>query len=99
MTYASPAWEFAADSHLMKLQRLAIFQGAHWFGICIWRSKFHMYMTTKQNYAGSKQKSYNIMIIKMFATLDKAKLDIESIRGLNLAAVKHMTVPVTRLPF
>jgi hypothetical protein len=22
MTYASPAWEFAADTHLMKLQRL-----------------------------------------------------------------------------
>jgi hypothetical protein len=24
MTYASPAWEFAADTHLMKLQRLQI---------------------------------------------------------------------------
>jgi hypothetical protein len=35
----------------------------------------------------------------MFATLDKAKPDIESIRGLNLAAVKHTTVQVTRLPF
>jgi hypothetical protein len=22
MTYASPAWEFAADAHLLKLQRL-----------------------------------------------------------------------------
>jgi hypothetical protein len=22
MTYASPAWEFAADTHLLKLQRL-----------------------------------------------------------------------------
>jgi hypothetical protein len=28
----------------------------------------------------------------MFAILDKAKPDIESIRGLNLAAVKHTTV-------
>jgi hypothetical protein len=31
--------------------------------------------------------------------LDKAKLDIENIRGLNLAAVKLTTVQVTRLPF
>jgi DMSO/TMAO reductase YedYZ heme-binding membrane subunit len=42
--------------------------------------------------------SYKIMITKMFAILDKAKPDIESIRGLNLAAVKHTTVHVTRLP-
>jgi hypothetical protein len=34
----------------------------------------------------------------MFATSDKAKPDTESIRGLNLAAVRHMTVEVTRLP-
>jgi hypothetical protein len=51
------------------------------------------------NYAGKKQKSYKIMIMKMFTILDKVKPDIESIRGLNLAAVNHMTVQVTRLPF
>jgi hypothetical protein len=33
----------------------------------------------------------------MFATLDKANRDIENIRGINLAAVKHTTVQVTRL--
>jgi hypothetical protein len=37
------------------------------------------------------------MITKMFAILDKAKPGIESIRGLNFAAVKHTTVQVTRL--
>jgi hypothetical protein len=37
-------------------------------------------------------------ISKMFAMLDKAKPDIESIRGLNLAAVKHTAVQVSRLP-
>jgi hypothetical protein len=36
--------------------------------------------------------------MRMFAILDKAKPDIESTRGLNLAAVKHTTVQVTRLP-
>jgi hypothetical protein len=34
----------------------------------------------------------------MFAVLDKAKLDIENIRGLNLAVVKLTTVQVTKLP-
>jgi hypothetical protein len=42
MTYASPAWESAAETHLSKLQRLqtrfsaplAIFQGAHRFANC-----------------------------------------------------------------
>jgi hypothetical protein len=38
------------------------------------------------------------MTIKMFAILDKAKPNIENIRGLNLAALRHTTVEVTRLP-
>jgi hypothetical protein len=33
----------------------------------------------------------------MFAILDNANPDIENIRGLNLSAVRHMTVQVTRL--
>jgi hypothetical protein len=38
------------------------------------------------------------MNMKMFATVDKAKPDTGNIRGLNLEAVKHTTVQVTRLP-
>jgi hypothetical protein len=34
-----------------------------------------------------------------FATLEKAKPDLESIRGLNLAAVMCMTVQVSRVPW
>jgi hypothetical protein len=34
----------------------------------------------------------------MFAILDKAKPDIETIRGLNLAVVKLITIQVTKLP-
>jgi hypothetical protein len=37
------------------------------------------------------------MTMKMFAKLDKAKPDKEYIRRLNLAAVRHTTVQVTRL--
>jgi hypothetical protein len=42
--------------------------------------------------AGSKQKSYKIM------RRNKAKRDIENIRGLNLTAVKLPIVQVTKLP-
>jgi hypothetical protein len=35
--------------------------------------------------------------MKMFAILEKAKPDIENIKALNLAAVRHKTVQVTRL--
>jgi hypothetical protein len=52
---------------------------------------------TFEKYAGNKQKSYEIMKMKMFATLDKVNADTGNIRGLRLAAVKHKTVKVTRL--
>jgi hypothetical protein len=40
----------------------------------------------------TSRKSYKIMNMQMFATLDKANRDTENIRGLNLAEVKHTTV-------
>jgi hypothetical protein len=45
----------------------------------------------------NKQKSYKIMKMKMFATLDKANPDTGNKSGLNLVAVKHTTVQVNRL--
>jgi hypothetical protein len=38
------------------------------------------------------------MITEMFAILDQAKPEVGSIRGLNLAVVKHTTVEVTSFP-
>jgi hypothetical protein len=38
------------------------------------------------------------MRMDMFAAKDKAKPDIENIRGLNLAVVKLTIVQVTKLP-
>jgi hypothetical protein len=38
------------------------------------------------------------MRMNMFAVYDKAKQDIENIRGLNLAVVKLTTVQVTKVP-
>jgi hypothetical protein len=43
-------------------------------------------------------RSQRIVKMQMFATLYKAKPDTGNIRGLILAAVKHTTVQVTRLP-
>jgi hypothetical protein len=40
----------------------------------------------------AKQKSYKIIRMNMFAIWEKAKPDIENIRGLNLAMVKLMTL-------
>jgi hypothetical protein len=36
--------------------------------------------------------------MNIFAAQDKAKPDIENIRGLNLAVVKLMTIQVIKLP-
>jgi hypothetical protein len=38
------------------------------------------------------------MEVAIFEILDKAKCNAENIRGLNLAAVKHMTVKVHKMP-
>jgi len=52
IAYAYPAWGFAADSHVLKLQRLqspphhfVIYQGAHRPAICMWCSKFRTFYT------------------------------------------------------
>jgi len=52
-------------------------------------------MTLLQNYVGDRQKSYKIMIMKMFLILDKAKL---STGNINLAAVRLTIAPVSKLP-
>jgi hypothetical protein len=38
------------------------------------------------------------MKINIFGIFDKAKPNTENMRGLNLAAVKHMTVKVDEMP-
>jgi hypothetical protein len=41
-------------------------------------------------------RSHKIMRMKMFAALEQVKPNTENIRDLNLAAVKHTTVQVTK---
>jgi hypothetical protein len=102
MTYACPAWEFAADNHLLKLQRLQnkVLRTIGNFPSCTPVRNLHLAFKLPylydyiKNYADNKHKLYKTMKTQIFATLDKAKPDT----GLNLAAVKHTTVQVTRLP-
>jgi hypothetical protein len=42
-------------------------------------------MTVLQNYAGSRQNSYEIMRVTLFSTMAKAEPRTGNIRGLNVA--------------
>jgi hypothetical protein len=107
MTYTCPAWELAADTYLVKLQRLQnkVLRTTGNFPRCTPVRDLHMafsllyiydYIT---DYAGNEQKSYRIMRMNIFAGWDKVKPDIENtrIRGLNLEVIKLMTIQVTKL--
>jgi hypothetical protein len=102
-------YEFAVENYLLKLQRLQN-KVLRTIGNFPRRTSVRdLYMAFKlpyiyicmcviiqQNYAGNKQKSCKIMKMLMFATFDKTKRDTANIRSLNLAAVKHQTVQVTK---
>jgi hypothetical protein len=100
MTYAScPAWEFAADTHLLKFQCLQkkVF---HTTGKCLRHTmvcELHMALQVPYIYncAGNKQRSYKIMKMQKFVMLEKAKPDKENIRGLNSVMVECTSVQVT----
>jgi hypothetical protein len=76
MTYASPAWEFAADAHLIKLQRLQ-----------------NKVLRT----IGNLTRRTTVRDLHIAFKFPYAH-DYTYIRGLNLAAVNHTAVQVTRLP-
>jgi hypothetical protein len=75
MTYACPAWEFAANTHLLKLQRLqnkvlrTIGNFPRHTPVCELHKAFNIkyIYDYKLSYAGNKQKSYKIMVMLMSA--------------------------------
>jgi hypothetical protein len=92
MTYASPAWEFAANTHLLKLQCLQN-KVLHTIGNFPRRtpvrellrlSIFHTSAIILQNYADNKHKLYKIIKMQMSAILGKAKPHTENIKRLKL---------------
>jgi hypothetical protein len=74
MTYACPAWEFTAYTHLLKFQRLQnkILRTIVKFPRCTPARNFYttfnlpMYTIIYKNSSGNKQKSYKIMRMNMF---------------------------------
>jgi hypothetical protein len=102
MTYACSVWEFAAGNHLVQLQRLQnkVFRTIGNFPrrtpvrdlhVDFRLPYIHDYITKL-----CRQRALVIQNNEN-ATLDKANLDTGSIRGLNMATVKHTTVLVTSL--
>jgi hypothetical protein len=104
MTYASPTQESAADTHLMKLQCLQN-------KVLCTTGNFPRHTPTCDLHKMFKIPSVYDYITKLCRqqaeviqnhnneNVHKAKPDIESIRNLNLAAVRHTTVHVTRMPW
>jgi hypothetical protein len=88
-TYACATWEYAADAHLLKLQRL---QNR------VLRAVGNLDRCTPIR---ELQVAFKIPYVYdyMYVVLDKEKPDIGSIRGLNLAAVRPTTVHLTNCSF
>jgi hypothetical protein len=101
MTYACPAWVFADEFHLLKLQRLqnkvlrTIGNFPRRLSVRDMHVAFHVPYVYENNKI--KQKQFIIMKMKMYAILDKAKPHTEYIKVLNLEAFMSMTVQMSRL--
>jgi hypothetical protein len=107
MTYAYPAWEFAADTRLLKLQRLqnkvlsTIGNFPRHIPVCELHKAFGIpyiydYITKlcrKQAKIIQIHGNANVCNIGQ----GKANRNIKNLRGLSLVAVKRTTVQVIRL--
>jgi hypothetical protein len=106
MTYASPAWEFEANIHLMKLQRLQnkVLRTIDNYPGSTPVRDLHLafQITFLYDYIKKLCRQQGDVIQnhdnEMFAPLDKANPVTENIGILNLTAVKNTTVQLTRLP-
>jgi hypothetical protein len=105
LSYACPAWEFAAENHLLKLQRLqnkvlrTIGRFPRRTSVRDMHVPFQIpYVYDYITKSVSMQKSYNFVKMKMFDILDKVKPNMGNTKGLNLAEVMFTTVQVFRLP-
>jgi hypothetical protein len=100
MTYACPTWEFAADKHLLKLQRLQ-------------NKVLHTVRNIlRRTPVRDLQMAFTLLYIYDYITkLCRQQAEVieknenenvrnigQNITGLNLAAVKRTTVQVSRLP-
>jgi hypothetical protein len=108
MTYACPAWQLAAGTYLLKLQRLQnkVLRTNGNIPRCTpvrdLRTAFNLpcvYNYITKFCRQQTEVTQNHENKHVFAEYDKEKPDIENIRVFNnLAAVKLTTVQVTKLP-
>jgi hypothetical protein len=106
MTYASPAWEFVADTHLLKLQRLQN-KVLHTIGSFPRRTPIRdLHLAFQIPFVYDNITKLCRQQAEVIQNHDKENVRsvgqveplTENTRGLNLAAVKHTTVQVSRLP-
>jgi hypothetical protein len=96
LTYARPAWEFAADSYLLKLQQLQN-RAPRTIGNFprhnpirdLHRSFKIPYLYDYVTYAGSKRVLYAVITMLLFTPLAKARHIIKNINDSNLVGVRH----------
>jgi hypothetical protein len=106
MTYACPTWDFAEDTHLMKLQRLQnkVLRTNGNFPRRTPVRELHKAFSIPHIYDYitklSRQQAEVILNHENVnvRNIGHAKPGTESTRGLNLAAVMRTTVQMTRLP-
>jgi hypothetical protein len=103
ITYASPAWDFAANTHLIKLLRLqnkvlrTTGNLPRRTAVRYWHTAFKIpyvydYITKLSRHQAEVIQNHDNENVR-----NNGEGATESIRALNLAAVKHTTVQVTRL--
>jgi hypothetical protein len=100
MTYASPAWEFSADMHLLKLQCLQnkVLRTTGKFPRCTSVRELHMSFQVPYIYDYITKLCRQYRENANVRDTGKANPDTEHISGSSLAAVKRTTIQVTRQP-
>jgi hypothetical protein len=100
MTYACPAWELASDTHLLKLQCLQnkVLRTIETFPRCT--SVRDLYMAFNLPYVCdyiTKLCRRQAEVVQNHENEHVRGIGPGEARGLNLAAIKRTTVPVTKL--
>jgi hypothetical protein len=105
MTYVCPAWEFAAESHLLKLQRLQnkVLRTIGNFPRRTSVRDMHMAFQIPYIYdyitKSCMQQAEVIQIHENENVRYIGQENTENVRGLNLTSVMCTTVQVPKLPF
>jgi hypothetical protein len=107
MTYVCPTWEYAADAHRLKLQRLQnrVLRATGNLDKCTLVRELHVSLKIpclydyKTKLCRTQAEVILNHVNQMYVVLDKENRSVGSIRGLNFAAVRPTTVQLTNCSF